>query len=139
MVREGEQVVGGGQAAESARLQSRLVCGAANCRESRFALVRLQFSGSPFRQAIWVVSAMATKHEEFGHCDNDAYRLLSRHPDGTLYDPGHEHEAPLVTSLQLYCSYLLMIVIGHVRDFFGKRLRAQNFRHLMPSGVSSIL
>ena len=33
-------------------------------------------------------------------------------------------------------SYLLLIVIGHMRDFFGKRFRPENYKDLLVTGVS---
>lgn len=31
-----------------------------------------------------------------------------------------------------YCSYIILIVLGHMRDFFGKRFYPANYSHLMP-------
>jgi serine palmitoyltransferase len=41
----------------------------------------------------------------------------------------------LLTPYASYVSYLLLIVIGHMRDFFGKRFRASSYKHLMPHDV----
>jgi serine palmitoyltransferase len=35
-----------------------------------------------------------------------------------------------------YTSYLVLIVFGHIRDFFGKRFRSASYAHLMPHDVS---
>ena len=80
-------------------------------------------------------SAPAFADDEFGACSNEQYRFTSRQPEGTVFEPGHEQEAPLFILLQTYVSYVLVICVGHLRDFFGKRLRPQNYRHLMPSNV----
>ncbi|KAH7101218.1 serine palmitoyltransferase 2 [Auriculariales sp. MPI-PUGE-AT-0066] len=76
---------------------------------------------------------MTWRHEEFGQCNNPEYRAKSQLANGVVYEPEPEQEAPLLVSLQTFMSYLLMIVIGHVRDYFGKWLRVKNFAHLMPS------
>ncbi|KAA1064511.1 serine palmitoyltransferase component [Puccinia graminis f. sp. tritici] len=34
--------------------------------------------------------------------------------------------------LSTYFSYLILILLGHVRDFFGKRFKSADFTHLMP-------
>lgn len=39
-------------------------------------------------------------------------------------------EAPLFTLITTYISYFILIVYGHVRDFFGMRLRPQDYSHL---------
>ena len=36
----------------------------------------------------------------------------------------------------ILCSYLLLIVLGHVRDFFGKRFRPLHYAHVLPKNVS---
>ncbi|KAJ7896051.1 serine palmitoyltransferase 2 [Mycena olivaceomarginata] len=59
----------------------------------------------------------STIHTEFGHCSNSDYR----------YDP------PYYVLLSTYISYLILICIGHLRDFVGKRLRPASYRHLMPN------
>jgi serine palmitoyltransferase len=39
-------------------------------------------------------------------------------------------EPPYYYLLTTYISYLILIIFGHVRDFFGKRFREENYRHL---------
>lgn len=39
-------------------------------------------------------------------------------------------EPPYYYLLTTYISYLILIVFGHVRDFFGKRFREEHYRHL---------
>ena len=41
-------------------------------------------------------------------------------------------EPPYYYLLTTYISYLILIAFGHVRDFFGKRFKEQNYRHLKP-------
>lgn len=75
-----------------------------------------------------------TVHTEFGHCANDSYRYTSEHSPGTNLLPVHE-DPPYYILLSTYISYLFLICLGHLRDFFGKRLRSSAYKHLMPSGV----
>lgn len=39
-------------------------------------------------------------------------------------------EPPYYYLLTTYVSYLILIIFGHVRDFFGKRFREEHYRHL---------
>lgn len=39
-------------------------------------------------------------------------------------------EPPYYYILTTYISYLILIIFGHVRDYFGKRFRKQDYRHL---------
>jgi hypothetical protein len=47
-----------------------------------------------------------------------------------------EQDPPYYILLSTYISYLILIVLGHVRDFVGKRLSPASYKHLMPRGVS---
>ena len=39
-------------------------------------------------------------------------------------------EPPYYYLLTTYISYLVLIIFGHIRDFFGKRFRPENYKHL---------
>lgn len=39
-------------------------------------------------------------------------------------------EPPYYYLITTYISYLILIIFGHVRDFFGKRFREEHYRHL---------
>ena len=39
-------------------------------------------------------------------------------------------EPPYYYLLTTYISYLILIIFGHIRDFFGKRFRQEHYRHL---------
>ncbi|PLW27748.1 hypothetical protein PCASD_24385 [Puccinia coronata f. sp. avenae] len=52
----------------------------------------------------------------------DAQDILTQDPE----EPGYW------VYLSTYLSYLILILLGHVRDFFGKRFKSTDFRHLMP-------
>ncbi|WVW80222.1 hypothetical protein I302_102200 [Kwoniella bestiolae CBS 10118] len=72
------------------------------------------------------------KHSEFGHCNNPNWRWTSQwNPDEPIH-PAEEPRPPYFTLLTTYISYILLIVIGHMRDFFGKRFRPAEYAHLMP-------
>lgn len=73
-------------------------------------------------------------HSEFGYCANQDYRYTSQHPKGTALPDPIEEEPSYFIVLTTYVSYLILIVIGHARDFFGKRLFPKSYRHLMESG-----
>ena len=82
----------------------------------------------------------STVHTEFGHCADESYRYTSKHspPDAPL--PMHvEQDPPYYILFSTYISYLILIILGHVRDFVGKRLSPTSYRHLIPSGVSVFL
>ncbi|EPZ34220.1 PLP-dependent transferase [Rozella allomycis CSF55] len=44
-----------------------------------------------------------------------------------------EDDAPYFVLVTTYLSYLILILFGHVRDFFGKRFRKHDYSHLMDS------
>ncbi|KAJ3554919.1 hypothetical protein NM688_g2856 [Phlebia brevispora] len=72
-----------------------------------------------------------TVHTEFGHCGNEDYRYTSH------YNPAHpvkgvtEQDPPYYILLTTYISYILVIIFGHIRDFFGKRFKHSSYRHLL--------
>ncbi|KIY67222.1 serine palmitoyltransferase 2 [Cylindrobasidium torrendii FP15055 ss-10] len=74
----------------------------------------------------------STIHTEYGHCSEEAYRYTSQHPQGTVLPEHVEQDPPYYILLSTYISYLLLIILGHCRDFFGKRLHPQYYKHLMP-------
>ncbi|KAJ3303905.1 serine palmitoyltransferase component [Kappamyces sp. JEL0829] len=51
----------------------------------------------------------------------------------------HAESAPLIHLMTTYFSYLILIITGHVRDFFLYRLRPQQFQHLkVQNGLAPI-
>ncbi|KAG8908292.1 serine palmitoyltransferase component [Tulasnella sp. 403] len=72
----------------------------------------------------------STRHVEFGHCANPAYRYTSEYKPGSAFHA--EEEPPYYILFSTYISYLCLIILGHVRDFFGKRFRSSSYSHLMP-------
>lgn len=69
------------------------------------------------------------KHSEFGHCDNQKFRATSVFTPGTSLVP-IEEEPSYFVYLATYYSYLLLIVIGHMRDFWGKKFYSKEYQHL---------
>lgn len=62
------------------------------------------------------------------------YRYVSRRRDD---DPGWVEEVPPYYFLfTTYFSYLVLICFGHLRDFFGKRFRSNDYQHLREQNVS---
>lgn len=71
------------------------------------------------------------EHAQFGPLGDSSHLYSSRHHGGTFPDPVMD-EPPYYYLLTTYISYLILIAFGHVRDFFGKRFKEQNYRHLKP-------
>lgn len=72
---------------------------------------------------------IARQHAQFGPLGHSTHRYTSRHPGGDFPDPVLD-EPPYYYLLTTYISYLILIIFGHVRDFFGKRFREEHYRHL---------
>ena len=72
---------------------------------------------------------IAKQHAQFGPLGSPSHRYSSRFEGGTFPDP-IEDEPPYYYLLTTYVSYLILIIFGHVRDFFGKRFRQDSYRHL---------
>jgi serine palmitoyltransferase len=66
---------------------------------------------------------------QFGPLVSQSHRYVSKHTGGELPEPVMD-EPPYYYLLTTYISYLVLIVFGHVRDFFGKRFRPEHYRHL---------
>jgi serine palmitoyltransferase len=74
---------------------------------------------------------LAKQHAQFGPLGHPSHRYSSRHPGGPFPEPVMD-EPPYYYLITTYISYLILIAFGHVRDFFGKRFREENYRHLKP-------
>ncbi|KAJ7122952.1 serine palmitoyltransferase 2 [Mycena epipterygia] len=74
-----------------------------------------------------------TVHTEFGHCSDAAFRSISQHIPGTPVPAHVDQDPPYYILLSTYISYLILICLGHLRDFVGKRLSPASYKHLMPS------
>lgn len=71
---------------------------------------------------------IAKAHAQFGPLGSQSHRYTSKF--GGHFEEPIEDEPPYYFLLTTYISYLILIVFGHVRDFFGKRFRAQHYSHL---------
>jgi serine palmitoyltransferase len=76
-----------------------------------------------------------TVHSEFGHCANEEYRFTSQHPIGKSVTQHEEQDPPYYILLSTYISYMILIGLGHLRDFIGKRLKPSAYTHLLPHNV----
>ena len=72
---------------------------------------------------------LARQHAQFGPLGHHSHRHTSRHLGSEYADPTMD-EPPYYYLLTTYISYLILIIFGHVRDFFGKRFREERYRHL---------
>ncbi|MCJ1470233.1 serine palmitoyltransferase component [Pseudocyphellaria aurata] len=72
---------------------------------------------------------IARQHAQFGPLGHHTHRYTSRHQGGPFPEPIQD-EPPYYYLLTTYISYLILIIFGHVRDFFGKRFREERYRHL---------
>ena len=72
---------------------------------------------------------LAKQHAQFGPLGSVAHKYSSRFAGGVFPDPIQDepHYFWLFTT---YLSYLILIIFGHVRDFFGKRFRKERYQHL---------
>lgn len=69
---------------------------------------------------------------QFGPLLNPNHRYVSKHVGGEFEEPVFD-EPPYYFLLTTYISYLVLIVFGHVRDFFGKQFTPKYFKHLRES------
>ncbi|KAI9731023.1 MAG: serine palmitoyltransferase component [Cirrosporium novae-zelandiae] len=72
---------------------------------------------------------LAKQHAQFGPLGSPSHRYSSSFrgtdfPDAVIDDP------PYFYLFTTYLSFLVLIVFGHIRDFFGKIFRARNYKHL---------
>ena len=72
---------------------------------------------------------IAKAHAAFGPLSSKQHLYSSRFV-GTEFPEPIEDEPPYYFLITTYISYLILIIFGHVRDFFGKRFKQENYRHL---------
>lgn len=48
-----------------------------------------------------------------------------------------EEGIPIFTAISTYIGYLILILFGHIRDFFGKRLLPDRYKHLREQNVKA--
>lgn len=79
---------------------------------------------------------IARQQAQFGTLLDPSHKYVSEHPAGQEIEDPVEDEPPYYYLLTTYISYLILIIFGHVRDFFGKRFREANYKHLKAQNVS---
>ena len=79
---------------------------------------------------------LARQHAEFGPLGHASHQYVSQHPKGAEIEIPIEDEPPYYYLLTTYISYLVLIIFGHVRDFFGKRFKVETYKHLKAQNVS---
>jgi serine palmitoyltransferase len=72
---------------------------------------------------------LARQHAQFGPLNSAAHRYTSRHQGGEFPEPVLD-EPPYFYLLTTYISYLILIIFGHVRDFFGMKFKEDKYRNL---------
>ncbi|GAA5992153.1 hypothetical protein JCM10908_001792 [Rhodotorula pacifica] len=72
------------------------------------------------------------RHSEYGYDVDPAHRTVSQHTPGMSLKASDE-EPSVWVYLQTYLSYAVLMIIGHLRDWVGKRLFPASYSHLRPS------
>lgn len=72
---------------------------------------------------------IAKQHAAFGPLGSKQHLYSSRFVGEEFPDP-IDDEPPYYYLITTYISYLILIIFGHVRDFFGKRFRKEQYKHL---------
>lgn len=72
---------------------------------------------------------LAKQHAAFGPLGSKQHLYSSRFVGDEFPEPV-EDEPPYYYLITTYISYLILIIFGHVRDFFGKRFRQDRYKQL---------
>lgn len=68
---------------------------------------------------------------EYGKLTSKDHLFVSKHPIGEPLPTPIDDEPPLVIHLATFVSYLILILIGHIRDFFGKVFKPEDYADLV--------
>ncbi|CAI5757511.1 unnamed protein product [Candida verbasci] len=68
---------------------------------------------------------------EYGKLTSDEYLYTSKHPVGEPFLKPEEGEPTYIIYLATYLNFLLLIIIGHIRDFFGKIFKPKEYEDLI--------
>ncbi|KAK9451548.1 pyridoxal phosphate-dependent transferase [Limtongia smithiae] len=68
---------------------------------------------------------------QFAPISHPSHRYISHHPKGLSIPDPAEVEPAMFYLLTTYISYLILIILGHIRDFFGKRLLKDKYVNLI--------
>ncbi len=71
------------------------------------------------------------KEEEFGTLTSKEYLYVSEHPRGKPVEDPIIDEPPYFYLLATYFNYLLLIILGHLRDFFGKIFYPEDYKDMI--------
>ncbi|CAN6649195.1 serine palmitoyltransferase 2 [Trichomonascus vanleenenianus] len=64
--------------------------------------------------------------EEFGPLEDPRYLYVQNHPPGKELPPDVEDLPPYYVFITTYICYLVLIVVGHIRDFFARHTNTGN-------------
>ncbi|CAK9436747.1 uncharacterized protein LODBEIA_P12690 [Lodderomyces beijingensis] len=68
---------------------------------------------------------------EYGKLTSDKHLYVSKHPVNEPLPTPIDDDPPYVIYLSTYLNFLILIIIGHIRDFFGKIFKPQEYSHLV--------
>ncbi|KAK9460547.1 pyridoxal phosphate-dependent transferase [Lipomyces oligophaga] len=68
---------------------------------------------------------------QFGPLTHPSHKYVSQHPKGEPVPEVVIEDPPLFHLIFTFISYLILIIIGHIEDFFGKRFRKEQFAPLI--------
>ncbi|RLV94815.1 Serine palmitoyltransferase 2 [Spathaspora sp. JA1] len=68
---------------------------------------------------------------EYGKLTSKDYLYVSKHPVGEPLPMPIDDEPPYIIYIATYISYLILIIIGHIRDFFGKMFKPKEYEDLI--------
>lgn len=68
---------------------------------------------------------------EYGQLTSKEHLYVSQHPVGEPLPMPIDDEPPYIIYIATYINYLILIIIGHIRDFFGKIFKPKEYEHLI--------
>ncbi|KAK9470528.1 pyridoxal phosphate-dependent transferase [Dipodascopsis tothii] len=71
------------------------------------------------------------RENQFAPIVHPSHQCVSQHPKGKPVVLEDMEDPPLFYLLTTYISYLILIIFGHVRDFFGKRFKPEKYVDLV--------
>ncbi|GME86625.1 hypothetical protein B5S31_g5814 [[Candida] boidinii] len=70
--------------------------------------------------------------KEYGKLTSDKWLYTSKHQVGTPLPTPIEDDPPYFIVILTYLNYLVVIIIGHIRDYFGMRFQKKSFEAFLP-------
>ncbi|CAK7895294.1 serine palmitoyltransferase 2 [[Candida] anglica] len=68
---------------------------------------------------------------EYGKLTSNDYLYVSKHPVGEALPEPIDDEPQYIIYIATYVNYLILIIIGHIRDAFGKIFKPQDYKDLV--------